>query len=107
MMGSVRGGNPVLKPETVDAWDRYIEAASAKAKQRETPGVRFLSIDESSERQLRQGEVLVAPNPLQSAIGPDSRLGGNSLHPERHARRCPAREPRLHALQRHLQTRGD
>jgi hypothetical protein len=61
MMGSVRGGNPVLKPETVDAWDRYIEAASVKTRQRETPGVRFLSLDESSERQLRQGEVLVAP----------------------------------------------
>ena len=60
-MGPARAGSPVLKPETIDAWDRYIEVVSEKTRQCETPGPRFLSLDESSARQVRQGEVQVAP----------------------------------------------
>jgi hypothetical protein len=51
-----------LKPETLSAWDRYIQSADSAMQARLRPGNRFLWIDEKPNRrqQLRAGEILVA-----------------------------------------------
>ena len=65
-----------LKPETLSAWDRYIQSADAAMRARLRPGNPFLWIDEASERrrQLRAGEILVTnvgeqnPRPVPSGL---------------------------------------
>jgi len=51
-----------LNPETVTAWDRYIQSQNARVVAH-APARSFLRSDESPERirRLRQGEILVAP----------------------------------------------
>lgn len=49
-----------LKPQTIQAWEAYIEAAQARNHQHLTEGGSFLSIDGESAR-LRQGDVIVSP----------------------------------------------
>jgi hypothetical protein len=48
-----------LKPQTIQAWEAYIQAAQARNHQHLTDGS-FLSIDGESPR-LRQGDVIVSP----------------------------------------------
>jgi hypothetical protein len=50
-----------LKPETLNAWDQYVQAADAAMQQRLRAGNRFLWADEAPDRrrQLRAGEILV------------------------------------------------
>jgi hypothetical protein len=50
-----------LKPETLSAWDRYVQSADAAMQARLRPGSSFLWIDEAPDRrrQLRAGEILV------------------------------------------------
>jgi hypothetical protein len=56
-----------LKPETAQAWDRYVQAASAEMQRRLVGGVPFLWIDESPDRAgtLRAGGILVTPGEQQ------------------------------------------
>ena len=51
-----------LKPETIRAWDDYVQAASSRMAARVHDG-KFLWIDDSADRsrRVRQGEVIVAP----------------------------------------------
>jgi hypothetical protein len=52
-----------LKSETVEAWDQYIQTASARMQRRLMPGASFLWVDESPDRLagVRTGEILVSP----------------------------------------------
>jgi hypothetical protein len=52
-----------LQPETVRAWDAYIQNADARMHARLTPDQSFLWTDESvnRKRDVRRGEVVVAP----------------------------------------------
>jgi hypothetical protein len=52
-----------LQPETLAAWNRYIEQAKSKMNARLDPGSHFLWLDEVSARarRVRSGEILVAP----------------------------------------------
>ncbi len=51
-----------LKPESVQAWDRYVAAAEAKLEKRTHGNETFLWVDESPERRRRvqNGEIVVA-----------------------------------------------
>jgi len=50
-----------LKPETLGAWNQYVQSADATMQARLRPGNAFLWIDEQPDRrrQLRAGEILV------------------------------------------------
>jgi hypothetical protein len=52
-----------LKPETIQAWNRYVRIADSHMRERLDPGQQFLWTDESPDRsaRLRRGEILVAP----------------------------------------------
>jgi len=52
-----------LKPETVQTWDEYVKAVSARNQKRLVSGSSFLSIDEipGQAARLRGGEIIVAP----------------------------------------------
>ena len=52
-----------LESSTANAWDRYIEAATMRMKQRLIPGKTFLWVDEAPERlaRVRAGEIIVSP----------------------------------------------
>lgn len=58
---AIAAGGAELKQATLEAWDRYVQAADARMEQR-TKG-HFLWADESAERlgKLKAGEVVVAP----------------------------------------------
>lgn len=62
LAGAMSAG--ALKSETAEAWDRYIQTASARMQQRLTSGATFLWVDESPDRlaAVRNGEILVSPN---------------------------------------------
>jgi hypothetical protein len=51
-----------LKPESVQAWDRYVAAAEAKLAKKVQENATFLWVDESAERKrsVREGEIVVA-----------------------------------------------
>jgi hypothetical protein len=59
--GTIYAAN--LMPETLNAWDDYIEAATARMQKRVTSGRPFLSTDEAPGgcARLRTGEILVSP----------------------------------------------
>ncbi|MGA7410863.1 MAG: hypothetical protein WBW33_10280 [Bryobacteraceae bacterium] len=52
-----------LRPETLQAWNQYVQQVNARMEARLQPGSGFLWIDESPGRQqvVRGGEILVAP----------------------------------------------
>lgn len=52
-----------LKPETVKAWDQYIEDVNARMQERLRSDGTFLWMDEAAERgrQVREGRIVVAP----------------------------------------------
>ena len=52
-----------LRPETVEAWNEYIEAANVQAKARLDPGGKFFWFEEDAGRlaRVQQGELLAAP----------------------------------------------
>ena len=52
-----------LKPETLKAWDAYVEESNARLQERLREGGKFLWMDESPERgkQVRDGRILAAP----------------------------------------------
>lgn len=52
-----------LRPETLKAWDQYVQQVNARMQARLRPGAGFLWIDESPGRQqvVRGGEIIVAP----------------------------------------------
>jgi len=52
-----------LRPETLAAWDHYIQQAKMRANSRLDPSQHFLWVDESPDRarRVRTGEILVAP----------------------------------------------
>ena len=56
----VRGAT--LKPDTVKAWDQYIEAANLRIRDRCKPGRSFLWMDEAPDRvaKVRQGKPVVS-----------------------------------------------
>lgn len=64
-----------LKPETIAAWNRYVDASDAAMQTRLQPGRSFLWIDEAPGRRekVQAGEILVssvgAQNPKQVASG--------------------------------------
>ncbi len=68
-----------LKPETVSAWDDYVDAARVDLQHRISPGSCFLWTFENAERAARvhAGEIVVAPAPGAS---PDHVSGGLIHH---------------------------
>ena len=52
-----------LKPETLKAWDEYIQSVNAQLQDRLNPDGHFLRVDETRDRLLRlvQGQILVEP----------------------------------------------
>ena len=52
-----------LKPETLKAWDQYVENANARMKERIRDGGNYLWMDEAADRgrQVREGRIVVAP----------------------------------------------
>lgn len=60
---SQTAGAVTLRPETLQAWDQYIQAESAHQEQRRKPGSTFLWTDETADRatRLRKGEIVTAP----------------------------------------------
>lgn len=57
-----------LKPETVAAWDSYLQTADTDLADRIRPGGRFLWTMDDSERasKVQSGEIVVAPAPGQN-----------------------------------------
>jgi hypothetical protein len=57
-----------LKPETVAAWDDYLQMANANLQERVRPGGSFLWTLEDAQRaaQVRGGEIVIAPAPGQN-----------------------------------------
>ena len=53
-----------LKPETVQAWNNYVEAVNARNRTHLEPGGSFLSIEESPDRmsRLHAGNIIVSPS---------------------------------------------
>jgi hypothetical protein len=60
-LGTASAAN--LNPETLKAWEEYVEVASAQIQERLSPGHPFLLSDEDPGRaaKLRSGEILVSP----------------------------------------------
>jgi hypothetical protein len=52
-----------LKPETLQAWEEYLQAAKARNQQHVADGVSFLAIDAepADSAKLRRGEIMVSP----------------------------------------------
>src|SRR5258708_6244932 len=52
-----------LKPETLKAWEDYLQTANSHMKERLHSGAHFLWLDESPDRlkQVHSGEILAAP----------------------------------------------
>jgi hypothetical protein len=52
-----------LKPETLQAWEAYLQAAKARNQKHLADGTAFLSIDSApaDSAKLRQGEIIVSP----------------------------------------------
>ena len=52
-----------LRPETVQAWEEYIQEANTRVQQRLTPGSSFLWMDEAEERgaKARNKQIVVSP----------------------------------------------
>ena len=74
----VRSEAATLKPETVAAWDDYIQSVSATLKDRVRAGGTFLWTDEKADQiaKVHNGEILVAPAP-----GPNPRkVPGGLIH---------------------------
>jgi hypothetical protein len=68
---SVSGARAVeLKPETVQAFDRYIRETEARLQQRLSPDAKFLWADEEPQRiaQVRQGQLAVKNRGGQDAL---------------------------------------
>jgi hypothetical protein len=67
-----------LKPETIKAWDQYVEEANARMQERLHDDGKFLWMGESPERmrQVKEGRILTAP------IGPHMpmRVTGGLIH---------------------------
>jgi hypothetical protein len=61
--GAIGAAELKLKPDTLAAWDEYVNAAEARMQGRLQPGSKFLWIDEEQGRsaRVRAGEILVAP----------------------------------------------
>jgi hypothetical protein len=57
-----------LKPETIAAWDDYLQTANANLQERVHPGGSFLWTLEDPERaaKVRGGEIVIAPAPGQN-----------------------------------------
>jgi hypothetical protein len=56
-----------LKPETVNAWQEYVQSATTKLQAPISPASHFLKIDQDQDwlRNVRMGEVLVTPGTSQ------------------------------------------
>lgn len=56
-----------LKPETLNAWQEYVQSSTTKLRAPLSPASRFLNIDEDQDwlRKVRTGEVLVTPGTSQ------------------------------------------
>ena len=56
-------GAASLNPETVKAWDAYVQAATQRMQQRLQPGQHFLWTDEEEDRlaSVHGGELDIAP----------------------------------------------
>ncbi len=70
------GADLQLQPETLAAWNQYVEAAKCKMKARLKPGAQFLWMDEDQQRsaRVRKGDIVVGPvdkqnNPLGVSSG--------------------------------------
>jgi hypothetical protein len=52
-----------LKPETIAAWDEYVQVIKGRTQKHVAPGATFLSADENpgEAARLRAGEIIVAP----------------------------------------------
>ncbi len=63
LFGSAASLAADLKRETVETWEKYVNAVSARNQSRLVPGGSFLSIDEAPDQaaRLRAGDVVVAP----------------------------------------------
>ncbi len=63
LLTALRMNAAELKPETLTAWEQYVQGAEARMKTRLGPGQVFLWADEEPNRaaRLRQGEIQVAP----------------------------------------------
>lgn len=67
-----------LKPETVEAWNAYIQAKTASIQPRVQPGKAFLTIDQDEERaaEVRGGQPYIAPAEGQNP----KRVPGGLIH---------------------------
>jgi len=63
ILGSALSWAAELQPETLAAWNRYIEQAKSRMNSRLDAGSHFLWSDEAPDRtrRVRSGEILVAP----------------------------------------------
>ncbi len=52
-----------LKPETLNAWEEYVQSATARMQDRLRSGAGFLWVDEDPDRlaRVRNGEIVVSP----------------------------------------------
>ena len=109
LFAPVRGFAADLKPETVQTWEEYVKAVSARNQRQFVSGGSFLSIDEMPDQvaRLRAGEIVVSPVgphvPMKVPSGLiHATLGWRRLSPQCDHPRCSSSHPRLRALQEHL-----
>jgi hypothetical protein len=74
----IRASAATLKPETVTAWDDYLQSANANLQARLRPGGSFLWTFEDPERtaKVHSGEIVVAPAPGQNP----KKVSGGLIH---------------------------
>ena len=105
---SDKGRADNLRPETLKAWEEYVEEADGQMQERLNPDHPFLFSDEAPGRaaKLRNGEIVVSsagpyiPKRVPSGLIHDWNRRG--LYPERDTPRRSASRPRLRAVQRLL-----
>jgi hypothetical protein len=63
MLPGARAATLILKPETVQSWDDYIEGANARFQERLAQGNHFLWMDEAPDRaaKVKENGIIAAP----------------------------------------------
>jgi hypothetical protein len=63
MLPGARAATLILKPETVQSWDDYLQEANARFQERLAPGNHFLWMDEAPDRaaKVKENGIIAAP----------------------------------------------
>jgi hypothetical protein len=63
LLPGAHAGTLILKPETIESWDDYVQKANERFQQRLAPGNHFLWMDEEADRaeRVKKNRIVAAP----------------------------------------------